>query len=175
MAFNTSKTHVAGTAAEAADLNQNTAEIEAELNAFPTDGSLKAGAVQFSNIDSGVIETSSEGLTSTDTALPTSKAVDEHIDTKIAAIPGFPDGVYTGQESITFPNGLIIKWKYATANPSTVFTYATPFPNAVNGVVCGKYNTDGGIPRCVALSKTSATFSNSLIANGNNFWIIWGY
>jgi hypothetical protein len=56
MTFNVSKTHIAGTSAEAADLNQVNSELEAELNAFPTDGSLKSSSVGYLNLTDSCIE-----------------------------------------------------------------------------------------------------------------------
>jgi hypothetical protein len=74
-----SNTFIAGTDAKAAELNTNFAEVVAELNAFPTSGYLKNGAVTFGSLNDTAVETSTEGITSTDVAIPTSKAVVNYV------------------------------------------------------------------------------------------------
>jgi hypothetical protein len=78
MTFKATNTFVAGTKAEAAGVNQNFGDVESELNAFPTDGSLKNGAVEFKHLDNSAVEVASEGISASDVKVPTSNAVVEY-------------------------------------------------------------------------------------------------
>jgi hypothetical protein len=90
MAFDVTKTFQAGDAGKATDINQNFADIEAELNAFPTAGSLKEGSITNSMIQEGVIKTSKLADVSTDstfanasnTVLPSQLAAKTYIDSR---------------------------------------------------------------------------------------------
>jgi hypothetical protein len=90
MAFDVTSTFQAGNAGKATDINKNFADIEAELNAFPTAGLLKDGSITNAMIQSGVIATSklSQVSTSTsfagasDSVLPTQLAVKSYVDSK---------------------------------------------------------------------------------------------
>jgi hypothetical protein len=58
MAFSVTNDFTAGTDAIASEVNQNFTDIEAELNAFPTDGTLKDGAVSTTaKLANGIITT----------------------------------------------------------------------------------------------------------------------
>jgi hypothetical protein len=86
------------TLADAADVNENFAEIYTELESFPssnggfaslsvTEDVLDDGAVAFEKLKPNAVQTSSEGLTATDAQVPTSKAVKEEIENYVATYP----------------------------------------------------------------------------------------
>ena len=66
--------------------------------------------------------------TATDTTLATSESIKSYVD---ATAGGFTPSTYAGEESVTLPNGLIMKFGTVTSNGSVQsFTFATAFPNA---------------------------------------------
>jgi len=71
------------------------------------------------------------------TALSTQQSIKAYVD----SAPNFTPSTYAGGESVTFPNGLIMKWGIASLNAAGgTITFATPFPNAViniQGVAVG--------------------------------------
>lgn len=75
--------------------------------------------------------------TGTDT-VPTARAAKEYTDDQRTAsiTDGFSPTAYTGGESVTLPNGLIMKFGKiaATANIDYTVTFATAFPNSVINV-----------------------------------------
>jgi hypothetical protein len=88
MAFNVTNTFTAGSDADSDDINQNFADIETELNAFPSSGAVKDGAITNAMIQTGVITTAklsqTETTLSTSTSiLPVSNAVKEYVDARV--------------------------------------------------------------------------------------------
>ena len=59
-------------------------------------------------------------------------------------LSGFTPSTHTGEESVTFPNGLIMKFGNTTVSVSdTIVTFASAFPHAcVTVVACGGNPTD---------------------------------
>lgn len=107
MAFATTNDFTAGTNAVASEVNQNFTDIETELNAFPTNGTLSDGAVSTTaklansiitsaKFAAATLVTEAEGLDSSDndTSFPTTAATKDYVDTAIAAIDasGFAKG-----------------------------------------------------------------------------------
>jgi hypothetical protein len=89
MAFDVTNTFVAGTDADASELNKNFIDIEAELNAFPTAGKIKNGSITNAMITDGSILTNKlnevstlTNLSTSTTILPTSGAIKSYIDSK---------------------------------------------------------------------------------------------
>jgi len=80
--------------------------------------------------------------TATDTTLATSESIKAYVD---ATAGGFTPSTYAGEESVTFPNGLIMKWGIVSHSASGgTITFAEAFPNAVinvQGVAVGADTT----------------------------------
>lgn len=66
------------------------------------------------------------------TNIPTAESVKAYVDNRITAIPAFSPLSYNGIESVTFPNGLIMKWgRVARTGNTTQVTFGAQFPTAV--------------------------------------------
>jgi hypothetical protein len=89
MPFNVTNTFEAGSDADSADINQNFSDIEDELNAFPTNGSLKDGIISNNMIQAGSITTAklaqveTSALSTSTTDLITSGPVKTYIDARV--------------------------------------------------------------------------------------------
>lgn len=69
--------------------------------------------------------------TATDTTLATSKSIKAYVDTSKTS--SFTPSDYTGEESVTLPNGLIMKFGQVTVgtNATKVVSFGSSFPNSV--------------------------------------------
>jgi hypothetical protein len=105
---------VGNTVADASEVNENFTEIYTELERFPsangnladggvTEDAIAAGAISVTKFADSALETSSEGLTGTDTAIPTSAAVQAKIQTEVVkySMQYIYEEVFDG----TAPNG----------------------------------------------------------------------
>ena len=97
MAFSTTNDFTAGTNAVASEVNQNFTDIETELNAFPTDGTLSDGAVSTTaKLANSIITTAKFASTAfydTDamtqdsaTACASQQSIKAYVDTSVAAV-----------------------------------------------------------------------------------------
>ena len=91
---------------------------------------------------------------------------------------GMAPVVYDGEESVTFPNGLIIKMGYAAnTNSTVVVTFETPFPTGILTVAPGWRHSNATLdsPSINNLSATSFTlvFVNS--GKTGAYWTAIGY
>ena len=128
----------------------------------------------------GVVELATQA--EVDAGTDTSRAVTPET---LAAYSGLPDAfsptTYAGEESVTFPNGLIMKHGFlSTANANGTYTVAfdTAFPTGVVSV--------SAVARCSATDDirwhtfTSSTASFNIYSTGANDlsgfeWQAWGY
>ncbi len=113
-----------------------------------------------------------------DTAVATQQSIKAYVDNSSA--DGFSPTTYTGGESVTFPNGLIMKWGSQTVsgdNQSTV-TFGTAFPNACISAQAtlafdGFQNNDAGCG-VFNLSTTTLTLRNGFGHSGAINWFAIG-
>ena len=81
-------------------------------------------------------------VSNSDTSLATQQSIKAYVD---ATAGGFTPSTYAGEESVTFPNGLIMKWGIVSHSASGgTITFAEAFPNAVinvQGVAVGADTT----------------------------------
>ena len=105
-----------------------------------------------------------------DTSLATQQSIKAYVDTTAGPTVGFTPTSYTGGESMTLPNGLILKFGQATIlSTGGTITFATPFPTA-----CINFNSEKiGADSSNNIGVTS--FSKSQIvcnptATGTFFW-----
>ena len=79
---------------------------------------------------------------------------------------------YAGEESITFPNGMIRKRGQRTASGQV--TFAVEFPNACEDAFCNLMYGGAGIANISAHDTTGLTIWND-IGGGTIEWEAWGY
>jgi hypothetical protein len=92
---------------------------------------------------------------------------------------GYSPTAYTGGQSITFPNGLILKHgRYAFVSTPTTVTFDTPFPNAVISAQASvEWNSTSGnsyTPRIMEVTTQYIKISNNQ-AGSHEHWQVWGY
>jgi len=115
----------------------------------------------------------------------TNITADRITDVRAFLSPGsgnFSPTVYTGEESITLPNGLIIKQgsNSVSGNSSASVTFATPFPTSIINVVAtfewnNEYADAAGFFWIKTKSKTGFSVYNSEDSAGTFNWIALGY
>ena len=103
--------------------------------------------------------------TASDTTLATSESIKAYVD---AAAGGFTPSTYAGEESVTLPNGLIMKFGSQTVGSDSTasVSFSEAFPNSIVQVQLTiktiiSLGTDAG------LSATSQTTSGFTIQNGS--------
>jgi len=113
-----------------------------------------------------------------DTALATQQSIKAYVD----GGGGFTPSTYAGEESVTLPNGLIMKTGFfsdETGGENKVVTYASAFPNAIISVqltqVGGGTNSTSNL-RVMAYNQSSLTMYVNTAANVlGTFWQAIGY
>ena len=113
--------------------------------------------------------------TATDTTLATSESIKAYVD---ATAGGFTPSTYAGEESVTLPNGLIMKMG-STINKT--FSYGTAFPTNVVSVTISNRSsygdTYGNASFVTSSSASGFTISSGISVSGNGpwFWQAIGY
>ena len=110
----------------------------------------------------------------TDAQLANKKYVDE-----VDSADDFTPSAYTGEESVTFPNGLIFKQGEESVAADTVdtVTFGVAFPTAAtNGQTTLKTNStdEHESPHCL-VSTTTIQIVNDKAATRTIYWQAWGY
>jgi len=117
-------------------------------------------------------------VSNSDTALATQQSIKTYVD---ATAGGFTPSTYAGEESVTLPNGLIMKFgsKSVAGDSSAAVSFATAFSTAIVQVQLTiktsiPLNSDAG------LSATSQTVNGFTIQNGASgtetvSWMAIGY
>ena len=113
------------------------------------------------------------------TALATQQSIKTYVD---ATAGGFTPSAYAGEESVTLPNGFIMKTGFfsdATGGENKVVTYASAFPNAIISVQLtqvGGNTTSTSNLRVMAYNQSSLTMYVNTAANVlGTFWQAIGY
>mgnify|MGYP000998772524 CR=1 FL=1 len=127
-------------------------------------------------------------VSDSDTALATQQSIKAYVD---ATAGGFTPSTYAGGESVTLPNGLIMKFGIATGvtaeggNPT--ISFAVPFPTGVVNAQATATNAAGGLPGSYdyyyqiestslsSLTLTQQNSSTSTSAAHNVHWQAIGY
>ena len=111
------------------------------------------------------------------TALATQQSIKAYVD----GAPNFTPSTYTGEESVTFPNGLIMKWgkKNCTGDGNTAVSFGTGFPTACVNVQCTHnfsitVSNDSGVA-AISVSQGGFTIRNGEGYAGDIFWQAIGY
>jgi hypothetical protein len=120
--------------------------------------------------DSGILFDNDDMLDNSDTAggSATRGATQQSIKAYVDSAPNFTPSSYNSEESVTFPNGLIIKMgktSNISADSSLAVSFSSAFPNAIVSIVVTKV---GGINFGGSGEITVNTISTSgfTIANG---------
>lgn len=102
------------------------------------------------------------------------------LEIKPSAQQGFIPPNYAGEESVTFPNGFIMKTGSANdTGTTTTVTFATPFPNGIlSAFVCGEEDAGGSLvwidgAGSISVNDIVVRRSNGLI--GVFYWLAIGW
>jgi len=126
-------------------------------------------------IESGNI-TAAGNVTAADPTADTHLATKAYVDAA-SSINGFEPSSYTGGESVTLPNGLIMKFGKVSvqANTTINIAFGTSFTSAINaqltiGAAAGPTTADFNALRVYSLSSSGLSVINS---NGYSTWFYW--
>ena len=117
-------------------------------------------------------------VSNSDTALATQQSIKTYVD---ATAGGFTPSTYAGEESVTLPNGLIMKFgsKSVAGDSSAAVSFATAFSTAIVQVQL-TIKTSIPLNNDAGLSATSQTVNGFTIQNGASgtetvSWMAIGY
>jgi len=202
-AVDNASTNVVGGAIVVRDAGITTGKIadlavsEAKIAALAvTEGKIGGSAVTADKIASGAVTTAKildanvtfakltdvidddTMATATDTNIATSESIKAYVD----SAPNFTPSTYAGEESVTLPNGLIMKMGLSSSvapDNSLAVSFGTSFPNAVISVVLTKnvaLQAGGGGELTVDSVTTSGfTIRNGLDSAGQVYFQAIGY
>lgn len=114
------------------------------------------------------------------TALATQQSIKAYVDGASSPTDGFTPTSYSGGESVTLPNGLIMKWgslSLSGSSTSTV-TFASAFSTIVNVQVSWQINdTSSTNPTRLKgpISNSSIEIINTSASSANVYWQAIGY
>jgi len=151
------------TTAKIADANVTTAKI---ADANVTTAKIADANVTFAKL-TDVIDDDTMA-TATDTTLATSESIKAYVD----SAPNFTPSSYAGGESVTLPNGLIMKMGIEPQSGATgTVTYGAAFPTSVVSVNITPVDT---LSRSTSLAITASSSSAfSWISDSNHTAIHW--
>ena len=116
-------------------------------------------------------------VSNSDTALATQQSIKAYVDSSAQT---FVPASYVGGESVTLPNGLIMKTgSVTTTRIGTSITFETPFPNGVvSALACP--NSAEDLTQSTGYSGKAAvdsltTSGMNVSCNGNAYWQAIGY
>ena len=155
--------------ADIADANVTTAKI-ADDNV--TTAKIADANVTFAKL-SNVIDDDTMA-TATDTTLATSESIKAYVD----SAANFTPSTYAGEESVTLPNGLIMKFGTVTAtlNAVTTVTFGSAFTDTVNAQLTVEENSssDRYSIKIDSLSVSALGIRNTVGANLTVHWMVIG-
>jgi hypothetical protein len=112
------------------------------------------------------------------TALATQQSIKSYVDN--SSTDGFSPTTYAGEESVTLPNGLIMKWGSLdmTGSSTSTVTFATAFSTIVNVQVSWQINnttSDKPVRLKGPISNTSIEIRNLVGSTCKVYWQAIGY
>ena len=108
----------------------------------------------------------------TATTLATSESIKAYVDTTTAFTPS----TYIGGESVTLPNGLIMKFGTVTSNGGVQsFTFATAFPTACLNLQGQKSTVNDNNHNLSYTSLSSTGWTMNPSSSGTYSWTAFGY
>jgi hypothetical protein len=110
------------------------------------------------------------------TSLCTQQSIKAYVDSH----PGFSPSAYAGGETMTFPNGMILKCgtTAVAASANLTITFATAFPSGIVSVilqVIENSSSDRYAPKVGTASKTAFNIRNSQGSGMSVYWMAMGY
>ena len=179
--YTVTNTFIADTNAIAGEVNQNNTDLLTALNSFDA-GNLGSGTVPLARI-SGLTATQLAAAAFKDeddmasdsaTAVSSQQAIKAHVTA--SRTDGYTPTTYAGEESVTFPNGMILKQGYKAGIGAQSITFAAAFSTVKFGQITMLYNSNGDT---VPARIKSLTASGMSVYNGNTgtgfYWQAWGY
>ena len=116
----------------------------------------------------------------TDTTLATSESIKAYVDA--SSTSGFTPSTYAGEESVTLPNGLIMKTGFfsdETGGEGKAVDYGSAFPNATISVQLTQVGgTTSSTPNARVTTYSASGFTmyvNTTAGVLGNFWTAIGY
>lgn len=151
----------ANTTAVAAEVNENFTDVLTALNAFDganiTDGTITSSELGTDCvIGAKIADNALDSEHYTDGSIDTAHLADDCVTFDKSKNPPDPTS-YTGGETTTFPNGLIIKMGYAAkSGTSTTVTFDAAFSTAIiTVIVTNRYSSTTYDPPVVTSQSTS--------------------
>jgi len=114
------------------------------------------------------------------TALATQQSIKAYVD----SAPNFTPSTYAGEESVTLPNGLIMKWGVVENSPYgntgvNIVTFGTEFPTAIINVQASWSTTSTSLTNPVYIKGNSVSTTgltiNNLSGTADVYWQAIGY
>ena len=114
--------------------------------------------------------------TATDTTLATSESIKAYVDD--SSTDGFSPTIYASEESVTLPNGLIMKFGTVTAssNAVTTVTFGSAFTDTVSAQLTMEDNlsADRFAMKINSLSVSALDIRNTISTNLTVHWMVIG-
>jgi hypothetical protein len=142
-------------------------------------GSIGSGNAEIDIVGTNGILKNDDALGTSDTQGATQGNIKAYVDNSSTA--GFNPTSYSNEESVTLPNGLIMKWGTSgsiSAGSQATITFGTAFPTACKNVQVtannGNDNTSTGVISAQITDRTAMTIHNGKQAM-TFFWNAIGY
>ena len=162
------------TTAKIADANVTKAKIEnvADYKVLGNVSGTAAAPAEVAILDED------DMVSNSDTALATQQSIKTYVD---ATAGGFTPSTYAGEESVTLPNGLIMKFGYkATVATNDSISFSVAFPTVCVNVsaTTAEANSNSRWPMKVsslAVGGFDIKHGNSTVTNHGAYWQAIGY
>lgn len=182
----------AGTTAVASQVNQNFTDILTAINGLDA-ANLTSNSVPLARISgltttqfaASVVDTDDTLAADSDTRLPSQSAVKDYVTNTISARVGattMSPISYAAEESVTLPNGFIIKQgsTAVSSNGNNTITFGTAFPTTcVNAIACGGKSSETDYDyQLITHTFAAATFQvRTRLADRHTpvRWVAFGY
>ena len=160
------------TTAKILDANVTKAKIE-NLSDYTVLGNVSGGAAAPAEVS---ILDEDDMASDSNTAIATQQSIKAYVDA--SSTSGFSPSSYTGGESVTLPNGLIMKFGTVTASPNavTTVTFGSAFTDTVNAQLTLKSpgTTDLFSIKVESLSNTTLVLRNTQGDAQDVYWMVIG-
>jgi hypothetical protein len=160
------------TTAKILDANVTKAKIE-NLSDYTVLGNVSGGAAAPAEVS---ILDENDMASDSNTAIATQQSIKAYVDA--SSTSGFSPSSYTGGESVTLPNGLIMKFGTVTTSPNavTTVTFGSAFTNTVNAQLTIEEtgSADKYAIKINSLSVSALYIRNTSSANLKVHWMVIG-
>lgn len=160
------------TTAKIADANVTKAKIE-NLSDYTVLGNVSGGAAAPAEVS---ILDEDDMASDSDTAIATQQSIKAYVDA--SSTSGFSPSSYTGGESVTLPNGLIMKFGSSLVGSDTVknITFGTAFTSAISAqlTVSSSTTADFSALKVSSLSSSGLSVRNTTGNTTDFYWMVIG-